>query len=296
MNNQENSNHDDLLDKATRALREAEVPAGPPDELVASIMAAAVAADHQPSSDTSTAPLRLGARIKEMKMIKKIAIAASLLVACSALFAWLAPGSQSLAFADMAKAFASVRTARFKMTTTLQGIPPQKSKGLFLAPAGERVEMEGIEVKGVKMPSTIMIFDMEKKGSISLILCEKLAIVYDWKNKPISDRPIVTFDKFRKQFQRAQQGEENTESLGKRTIDGKEAVGFCITDGIAETKIWADPKTKLPMLVEYKYPLVTLGKSLTIVMKDFEYGVELDKSLFDLTPPEDYRVEKQTWR
>ncbi len=209
-----------------------------------------------------------------------------MLVAIGAFFAWLAPGSQSLAFADMAKAFSGVRTARFTMTARIKDGPTQHSKGLFMAPARER-----IETKMNQTTSMIMVFDMEKKQSVSLIPNHKVAMVYDLENAPENAESPATFDKLRKQFQRAQQGEENTESLGERTIDGRTTVGFRIVDGRIETKIWADPKTELPVRVE-----TTIGgeQKTHLVMENFEYDVELDESLFDTTPPEGYTVRKQS--
>ena len=255
-----------------------------------------------------------------MKTIQKIAVAASVLVAASALFAWLALGSQSLAFADMAKAFAGVRTARFTVITTIEGtsIPPQETKCLFMAPARERLEMRRIEVKkdgGTnKIPGPAMIFDWEKKKALSLIPRQKLAITIDLGKPPKSGQtsatfvPDNTFDNLRKKIQQAQRGEKNTESLGERTIDGKTAIGFRISEGNLVTKIWADPKTELPMLVEIKCSIELGGSDGMVVfspvrpsdnvsktvMKDFEYDVELNKSLFDLTPPEGYTVRKQS--
>ncbi len=286
MNKQENPNHDDLFEKAAHALREAQVPDGPSDELVARVVASAVAADHQPSSNILTAPLTLGSRIKNMKTIKKIAIAASLLVAASALFAWLALGSQSLAFADVAKAFADVRTAKCTMVVTIEGMPGSEGKALFMAPARERTEEE-IEAKGGKMYKVIQIWDWEKKRFITLTPSQNSATVTEIKN----GHSFTTFASLLEQFHRAQQGEENMEALGERDIDGKTAVGFRSDNGTLETKIWADPKTELPMLVELQ---ITTSIGYKIVLKDFEYDVELDKSLFDLTPPKGYTVHKRT--
>ena len=44
MNDPMNFNHDELLDRATRALREASIPDGPPPELVAKTLAAGATA------------------------------------------------------------------------------------------------------------------------------------------------------------------------------------------------------------------------------------------------------------
>jgi len=286
VNNQENSNHDDLLEKATRALREANVPDGPSDELVVRVVAASEAADHQPSLYLSTAPPTLGARIKKMKTITKIAVAASVLVTTGTFFSWMMPGSQGLAFADVAKAFTGVRTARYEVITTVKDGPTQQSKALFLAPARER-----IEVTSNGKVTMLSVADMKQGKSIGLIPDEKLAMVYDLKNIPEASQGVGTFDKLRDLFQKAQRGEEETKSLGTKTIDDKKVIGFRISQDGRQTDIWADVATELPVRVETK---MTAGVDVKVVMKDFEYDVDLDESLFSLAIPKGYRVHEKT--
>jgi hypothetical protein len=101
MNNHEKQHHDDLLDRATDALRESPVPAGPPNELVAHVVASLQS--HEMTAKPQ--PQSLWTRINAMKPITRIAVVASLslsaalVVLCMvAVFNWpSAEGDQKVA-------------------------------------------------------------------------------------------------------------------------------------------------------------------------------------------------------
>ena len=79
------------------------------------------------------------------------------------------------------------------------------------------------------------------------------------------------------------------ERLGAKTIDGHAAEGFRIQVGVMDIKIWADPKTLLPIRVEETSGAGT-GFKVSVVMTDFQTNVDLDKSLFSLDVPPGYTV------
>jgi hypothetical protein len=70
-------------------------------------------------------------------------------------------------------------------------------------------------------------------------------------------------------------------------IDGRRTEGFRIQHGAVEVRIWADPKTLLPIRVEE----VTVNPETRIVMTDFQVGADLDKSLFSLDVAVGYTVQ-----
>jgi outer membrane lipoprotein-sorting protein len=81
--------------------------------------------------------------------------------------------------------------------------------------------------------------------------------------------------------------DQSVEFLGERKINGLTAVGYRISD--SETSgpyigvtIWADTKTKQPILVEMH------EGEVTSIMSNFVFDVELDESQFDLTIPDGY--------
>ncbi len=85
--------------------------------------------------------------------------------------------------------------------------------------------------------------------------------------------------------------ERADEELGTREIDGRVVQGYRVTEEGLINTIWIDTQTRNLVLVEMEF-LNAPGMSGT--MSDFQFDVELDDSLFDLTPPEGYtRMEIQ---
>jgi outer membrane lipoprotein-sorting protein len=81
------------------------------------------------------------------------------------------------------------------------------------------------------------------------------------------------------------------EELGTIEIDARTVQGFRVNeDGVINT-VWVDTKTRELVRVETEF---TNAPGMNVTMTNFQFDVELDDSLFSLTPPEDYtRVEVQ---
>ncbi len=286
MEDRKHFNPDDFLDRAVDSVLRSPIP----DELPADRVAQLVAVVRQ-AADQSY-PITLIERIKNMKPITRIAVAASVLIAFFGLMSWLVPGSgAALAFDDVAEALKNVQSARWKTTKVTKGpqgrAETRQEIGMFMAPSSERTETN---VLGVPSARSIMIC----KGRKALFLSPPLkqATLLDVKMN-IEGLPGPfgrTFLGLRQSVVGAQSGKmKGLESLGTKVIDGRHAVGFRIQDGPFETKIWADPKTSLPIRVER----ATSGEiEIHTVMTDFEIDPDLDKSLFSLDVPEGYTVNK----
>ena len=82
------------------------------------------------------------------------------------------------------------------------------------------------------------------------------------------------------------------EELGTVQIDVRTVQGFRVnTDGVINT-VWVDTNTRELVRVETEF---TNAPGMNVTMTDFQFDVDLDDSLFSLTPPEDYtRVAVQT--
>ncbi len=285
MENREDFHHDDFLDRAVDAvLRDPPPDELPPDE-VAQLVAAIRQAAEQPY------PITLIERINHMKSITKIAVTATVLIACVGLMSWLAPGSGSaLAFDNVAEALNNVRSATWKTTSVVKG-PKNETRtsngiGMFLAPSHERME---ITTRGMK---EIGIFDGQKDKAIALIPASKTAIIMNFKNMTKGNPFGKTFQNVRKRVADAQSGKGGkVERLGVEVIDGRRAEGFRIRVGVTEVKIWADPKTLLPIRVE-EASKPPIGHEVHSVMTDFQINADLDKSLFSLDVPAGYTVQK----
>ena len=57
----------------------------------------------------------------------------------------------------------------------------------------------------------------------------------------------------------------------------------------AETTIWGDPQTGLPILVELTMAMLP---DMKVTMTDFEFDVELDEALFSTDPPDGYSLQE----
>ena len=279
MNIHENPNQNDLLKRATEALRHTPIPIGPPDALVAQVVADL---KREETADL-VQPLSLFARIDSMKPMTKFVVVATLFVAFCGLLAWLSPSGRALAFEEIAKAFASIQSTTCDMTAET-GEVKTESKVMFLAPSLERIETKMMgEV-------SINICDLRAQKWLTLIPKQKMAVVYNMENAP-KDRPVNgSFELLRERFRKAQADpDQGTRSLGVKEIDGVRALGFRLDDKFGSTDVWADPETALPIRVETTH----VGESkVKVVMTNFQYDAELDPSIFSFEPPQGYTVRK----
>ena len=80
--------------------------------------------------------------------------------------------------------------------------------------------------------------------------------------------------------------EGSDETIGEKEIAGQKAKGFRVISDDQEMELWVDAKTGDPIQIEIK--MSGVGSA---VMSDFNFDVELDDSLFDVTPPEGYEIQ-----
>jgi outer membrane lipoprotein-sorting protein len=268
-----------------------------------------------------------------MKRILKFAVAATLLVALGIAVSWLAinGGSTSIAFADVAKALDTLRSATFDMTSESlddSGKPAATAsgKGFFLAPSRQRVEIssdvaadaaskaaaeaarrhhaadrQAAEVVAL-LPKTkmtqVMIVDSQAAKAIMLMPHMKMAVVmdmkkmYDQMKKSPGGLAPDLFEMVRRIVREGSSGTgERAKPLGKKQIDGREAVGFSVhnaMDNLGDMTLWADPRTARPIRIEI---VGELGAKVRVVMNSFRYDVPLDPALFRLDAPADYTTQ-----
>jgi len=283
MEDRQDFNPDELLDRAIDAVLHDPTPEKLPPEQVAQLVDVVRRAADRPH------PMSLAERIKNMKPTTKIAAAAAVLIALIGLLSWLAPDrGTALAFADVADALANVRTAKWKMTSVVKrpNAEPEtvEAVGMFLAPSHERTERTQMG------QTSINIFDGQKNKGLALTPATKSAVVFDFKNMPAEAPLGKTFVGLRESALQAKTGDSSmAQQLGLRDIDGRRAEGFRMELGANVIEIWADPETSLPIRVEQS---ATGATEVRIVMTDFEVDLDLDESLFSLDPPEGYSVQQ----
>ncbi len=233
---------------------------------------------------------------RKMKRIVKFAVAATMLVAFGILVSWMAigGGSTSMAFARVADALDSVRSATYDATSELKGDngqPPATAtgKGFFLAPSRQRMEVLANSAKTTT--KMVVVSDSQAAKSIMLMPEQHIAMTMDMEKlrgklkKSARSLPDL-FETVRRLVREGSSGtREKAERLGKKEIDGRTAVGFHTRSNEASVTLWADPETARPVRVEVSGEMFA---DVHLVMDHFRYDVALDPSLFSLEPPAGY--------
>jgi outer membrane lipoprotein-sorting protein len=222
--------------------------------------------------------------------LPRFVLAASI---CLAVAAWwlLLPGQQSTAhaFDEFAKAILEARSATFETTVKMEGMPEQKMKSFYLAPGKMRTEsnIQGAEAVG--------IVDTKSGKMMILSPTQKTAMVMNMKNAPKDPKTPQAgdlFEQMRDLLSRSQDRKEGEfKPIAEKEIDGRRALGFRQESPLQTTTLWGDPATGLPVLIEQSMHGVANFDS---TMSHFVLNDDLKPDLFDMTPPEGYKVQTLT--
>ena len=266
-----------------------------------------------------------------MKRIVKMAMAATILVATGILVSWMVigGGSTNIAFAEVAKALDNLRSATYDVTSESKGEKGQPGatatgKGYFLAPSHQRMEVsvkidKNTQMNKAKLATSpaakaaieavmnmppmkhITIVDNQVGKSLMLSPSMKMAFEMDMKQymedmkksgKSPKNQPPDQFEMVRRLVREGRSGTgEKTEKLGKKEIDGREAIGFRTRANMMDMTLWADTETARPIRIEVN---MDMGDGVRMVMNNFRYDVDLDPSLFSLEPPAGYTTQVMT--
>jgi len=205
-----------------------------------------------------------------------VAIAVAVLVALNP---WgRGPGQ---AFAAVVEQFRNARTMTFTVTVEVEGRVMQLECA-FKEPGYFRQTMANGDVS---------IADMTQKKAIALMPRTKEFIEIDFSNAPENQFAAEFFGNLRTLPDKAD------ELIEEREMDGHLVQGFRVTLEEEGCKIivWVDAETREPVRVELvglnapdldAPDLNTPGPR--VVMSNFQFDVDLDDSLFSLTPPQGY--------
>jgi outer membrane lipoprotein-sorting protein len=256
---------DEVLDRATHVLRDTPVPPGPPGD----VLAATIAAGAEPVEQAGW-----WGRVRS-PVLRLVAAAAALVVLTLAVGRFGAIGG--LAFADVADRLRQAQTLFFRTTLTADGQPPVEMKYSMAAPSLVRVRTGG-------PVGYTLILDTARSEGLMLMPEARRAIKLTLaENLPMGLRPVTETIRSIREF-----AADSVDDLGPKRIDGKPAVGFRVKQGGQEFRVWADPRTRLPVRIEST--LTALGQTARVVMDEFAYDAELDQASFSLVPPEGYTV------
>jgi len=208
-------------------------------------------------------------RRKIMKSpVTKIAAAAVIIIAVLTgihYFGVSIPGT-SVVFADVVERLHNARTMTYTVNATTA------IEIAFKEPGYMRTTMPG---------GLVSVIDWAQGKGISILPSRKQFIEMEMSNLPHdpAQQPFNVIEKLRTLPDRAD------EELGTSEIDGRALQGFRVTkEGVINT-VWIDPQTRDLVRVETEF---INAPGMNVVMTDFQFDVDLDDSLFSLTPPDGY--------
>ncbi|HEY2253130.1 MAG TPA: hypothetical protein VGH74_18785 [Planctomycetaceae bacterium] len=220
-----------------------------------------------------------GTEIMRRPIPRLIAVTAACL-AIAAVWTFV-PGGQTTAqaFNKLATAIVEAKSAKFEMEVEIQGQPKQTIQALFLAPGKYRQEL----------PGAVNIVDLKAGKIMNVIASQKKVMIMNIKGEQKGQSSQDYFERLRELLAKSRDGkDEQYKPIGKKEIDGKQAVGFRLDSPAATVTLWGDAATGNPVRIESLWS----GLPLTEVsMSHFEVDVDVKESLFDMTPPEGYKVQ-----
>jgi outer membrane lipoprotein-sorting protein len=269
----------DVLERATEALRIRSDGATPP---VAVVDRAVAALEGRTSAEKPFSPER---KFWNMKTIFGTSIAGGLAAGIAIAVIWnLFPQGTGLAFADVLQNVRQVQSAKMKvhMVVAIGGETSTPDGIMYIDGPNRRIRQE------LQFPygQVINIFDLKAGKGLMLSPDAKTAVRLDVAHMPKNQAP----QDFLAEMQKLQ--ETPTKDLGEKDIEGRRLHGFLSVknenETVTETTIWADGRTKMPVVVE-----MTIRNGFVpakITMSDFEWNWPIDESLLKLEVPEGYAV------
>ena len=295
----ENQRQSDIVDEAFDALRRSQTHEGPSSQAMEQTLQAVRQARLKSNR------ISLVERIKNMNKLTKYPIAAAIVLAVLAGAAYLfVSHSAGVAFADVKQQIEQAQTMTLTATVDMKGLPkPMVWKMYFKSPGLMRQEITLEEPPATAPAATqpmtamrtqkvisIVDVDMPKMKGITLIPAQKKAMVTEYNIPPEMLAQAAERQNLLEVLKKAVAGEH--EDLGAKTIAGRKVKGYrCGKPPVTTMDIWVDASTGDPVQVDQTLP----NDTGTIIMTDFVVNPKLDDSLFDMSVPEGYAVEKQSF-
>ncbi len=170
------------------------------------------------------------------------------------------------------------RSVTYKVTNEFHGVSRQSYQVMNLGPERSRQELQDGAIS------------ISNRGT-SVVLIPKKKQAYITAHPEKDDEQLGLFEGFRKLLTDPRyKPEVKREVLGESEIDGRRVIGHRIISYGGITSIWVDPKSLLPVQVEY---VTRHHPNMKRIQTDFAFNVELDESLFSVEPPADYTVYRR---
>ena len=260
---------DDLLERSLAEMRQQALSDGPPDQLVASTLAAL----HSAEGD-EPAMLKLQPQgNKTMRFLMKLAAVIALVSGVAAMV-FIANRTNQVVLGDVVKKIREAHTMSCSATIESPMNPQQPiTMKMYINEAGRmRIETgEGmVQVFDHANGKILMLSINSKQATLATTGAGRGESAGNWIGA------IKSLDT------------KNAKSLGEKEIDGQKAKGFLVNKEGRQFTFWADPETGAPVTIEVEIPMS--GKFMKVVLHDFVLDATLDDALFSLDPPQGFTV------
>jgi len=219
---------------------------------------------------------KAGAALKLRRIIMKssitrIAVAAAVLVvAALGVNYMMAP---SVTFAEVIEPILNARTMIFDFFIGDEETGPAMHE-IFL---GQRVRRTISNIPGMTM-----VIDLDSARMLVITDEDKSAAYVDIQGT-LGDRTQSYVGAIRKIVTELK---DNHKELGEQELDGQKTVVFEASGSNERVKIWADPKTALPVRIE-----LSIGQ-MFVIMKNFQFDPPIDESLVSMEVPAGYTLKE----
>lgn len=222
-----------------------------------------------------------------MRPVTRLGIPAILVSVIGTAILTLLPVQSGYALEKLIEPLLSAKSGRCKIVVQMKDktLPPFTFDAMFRGPLGRQ------ENKDMGM---IMIMDESKGTIVELHTKEKQARVLQKINRSPEEALEGGFlQQIRGWLAGMKEDGRITQrvSLGERDLADKTLVGYRISGPDGQMDIWGDKTTGLPHSVISN---LSAFPNMELTMTDFQFDIELEDSLFSLTPPAGYAVTRDT--
>jgi outer membrane lipoprotein-sorting protein len=219
--------------------------------------------------------LRLRRIIMKSKITRMAAAAAIIFAVLIGIYS-LTGGTPT--FADVIKPILNARTVVYDFI-----IGDEKSNPVIMH---ETVVGQRIRRTISNLPGMTQIIDMETGKMLVLQDADKTAVYVDIKGQ--LQEMTRGYIEFVREVLMELKDSQKVVNLGEQEIEGQKAIGFSGRgNNNQELKIWADPKTAVPIRVELR-----LGREFFVVLKNFKFDVPIDDSQISMDVPPGYTLQE----
>jgi hypothetical protein len=217
-----------------------------------------------------------GLNLRRIIMKSKITKVAAAAVIIFAVLTGINLLGGTVTFADVAEQFLKARTVIFDFHIG-EG---EDSPVMHEIVVGQRIRRTISN-----LPGMTQILDVETGRMLALNDIDKTAVYVDIKG--MLQEKTRGYIEFVREVLMELKDSEKVVELGEQEIDGRKAIGFSGRgNNNQQLKIWADPKTAVPIRVELR-----LGQ-LLVILKNFQFDVPIDDSQVSMEVPKGYTLEE----